>query len=264
MTTQSPGASPGDVGGHCFRSVDGRPILACYYALGDPLFDDAIRDIYAECGVDVIELGVPSLDPFLDGPDVAGAMRRSIAAGADPYAHMQDMVAWLRARDRRPAGVCMAYDDLDLGRISPETLAGLNGLLVIGHAFRPDAATFAQVMRSHRIADCGFVPLGFSDVQMNDAGALDGYVMIQAAAGVTGPKEALDPRLGDSIARLKRGGIQRPILAGFGIGTAAMARSAVDLGADGVVIGSMCVRKVLQGPAAIRTFLQDVRASLDA
>lgn len=264
MTTQSPGASPGDVGGTRFRPVGGRPILACYYALGDPLFDDEIRGIYVECGVDIVELGIPARDPYLDGPDVAGAMRRSIEAGADPYERMRDIVAWLRARGGTPAAVCMAYSDLELERITADTLAGLDGFLVIDRPSRPDNFLFMKIMRSHGICDCGFVPLGFSEAQICDAAGLDGYVMMQAASGVTGPRETFDPRLQASIARLKRGGIQKPILAGFGIGTAAQARAAVDLGADGVVIGSMCVRKVMQGPQAIRGFLQDVRASLDA
>lgn len=263
MTTQNPGARSGNVGGDPFRAVDGRPLLACYFALGDPVFDDEIRDIYEECGVDIIEFGVPARDPYLDGPDIAGAMRRSIAAGADPYVVMRDMVAWLKERDG-PAAVCMAYRDLDLDRLTPDTLAGLDGFLVIDHAARADGAAFMNIMASYGIRDCGLVPLGFSDAALNSAIGLEGYVMMQAASGVTGPREVLDPRLGGCIASLKQGGVHRPILAGFGIGTAAQARAAIDLGADGVVIGSMCVRNVVQGPHAIRMFLKDVRASLDA
>ncbi len=264
MTTQSLGASSGDVGRNCFRPVGGRPILACYYALGDPLFDDEIRDLYVECGVDIVELGIPATNPYLDGPDVAGAMRRSIEASADPYERMRDIVAWLKAREGTPAAVCMAYSDLELERITADTLAGLDGFLVIDRASRPDSFRFMEIMQSHGICECGFVPLGFSDAQIGDAAGLNGYVMMQAASGVTGPRDAFDPRLGASISRLKQGGIEKPILAGFGIGTSTQARAAVDLGADGVVIGSMCVRKVMQGPQAIRGFLQDVRASLDA
>lgn len=263
MTTQYPGASPGDVGGLDPRSVGGRPILACYFALGDPLFDDTIRDIYVACGVDIVELGIPTRNPYLDGPDVAGAMRRSLDSGADPYGRMREIVAWLKAGRPKVAAVCMAYHDVELDRIAPETLAGLDGFLLIGRAALPAHSRFAQVLQSNRIGNCGLVPLGFSDRQMNEAAGLDGYVMMQAAMGVTGPRETLDPRLGASIARLKRGGVERPILAGFGIGTAAQARTAVDLGADGVVIGSMCVRKVMEGSQAIRAFLQDVRARLD-
>lgn len=264
MTMLRPGAGADGAGVDRFRAVAGRPILACYFALGDPLFDDAIRDIYVQCGVDIIELGIPAGKPYLDGPDIAGAMRRSIDAGADAYARMHELAAWLSARDPRPAAVCMAYSDVDLERISPSTLRCLDGFLVIDRKSRPDNLMFEQVMRSYAIGDCGLVPLGFSDDQMRAAAALDGYVMMQAAAGVTGPRDALHPDLGVAIARLKASGITRPILAGFGIGTAAQARAAVDLGADGVVIGSMCVRNVVAGRDAIRGFLDDVRASLDA
>ena len=108
------------------------------------------------------------------------------------------------------------------------------------------------------------MPLRFDAAQAAAAARLDGYVMMQASAGVTGPRAALDAGLSEAIAELRRAGVARPILAGFGIGTAVQARQAIDLGADGVIIGSMCVRKVQEGLAAIRSFLQEVRASLDA
>lgn len=242
----------------------GRALLACYFALGDPLFDDAIRDIYAASGVDIIELGLPAADPYLDGPDVAGAMARSIASGADPYARMDGMVRWLGAQAERPAGVCMAYGDIDMTRIGAATRDGLDGLLIVGRNVRPDHRDIDRIAQVHGIRDCGLVPLGFSAQEADAACALDGYVMMQAAEGVTGPKDALDLRLGASIAQLKSAGVHRPILAGFGIGTAAQARAAIDLGADGVVIGSMCVRKVMQRPQAIAAFLAEIRAALDA
>ena len=74
-----------------------RPILACYFPLGDPVFDGGIDAIYRSAGVDIFELGLPSADPYMDGADVAGAMRRALASGADPYARLADMVAWLAA-----------------------------------------------------------------------------------------------------------------------------------------------------------------------
>jgi tryptophan synthase alpha chain len=245
------------------RAKAARPLLACYFPLGDPVFDDGLRDIYAEEGVDIVELGLPARDPYLDGADIADAMARALAGPVDPYDRLAEMVGWAAADAGRPAGVCMAYD-MDLARLSPATLAGLDGLLLIGRHERADAAAIDGAMHAHDVRDCGLVPLGFDARGAAAARALDGYVMMQAVAGVTGPRASLDDGLGAAIAGLRAAGVTRPILAGFGIGTAAQARNAVDLGADGVVIGSMCMRKALEGPAAIRGFLRSVRAALDA
>lgn len=246
------------------RAAAGRPLLACYFSMGDPLFDDAMRDIYAQSGVDILELGIPTPDPYLDGPDVGNAMARALAGPFDPYRRMAETVAWIAADPDRPAGVCMAYPDLDIGRIDIATLDGLDGFLIIGRDGRADNRQIDRLSADHSIRDCGLVPLHFGDGEAADAARFDGYVMLQAAAGVTGPRAMLDPALGDAIARLRTAKMNSPILAGFGIGTAQQAREAIDLGADGVVIGSMCVRKVLEGPDAIRSFLQEVRSSLDA
>jgi tryptophan synthase alpha subunit len=157
----------------------------------------------------------------------------------------------------------MAYADLDLGKIDPVTRAGLDGLLMVGGEERSDRKDLALILDQDDIRNCGLVPIGFSQHHLHVARHLNGYVMIQASAGVTGPRPALSEGLGASIAQLRRAGISRPILAGFGIGTAEQARHAVACGADGVVIGSMCVRKVVEGANAIRAFLAEVRSALD-
>lgn len=245
------------------RAAGGRPLLACYFPMGDPFFDDAMRDIYADSGVDILELGIPSLDPYLDGPDIAGAMARAIASPTDPFQRMAELVAWIRQHGDAPAGVCMAYPELSIDRIDEATLNGLDGFLLLGRDVRSDRDALDGLAERHAIRNCGFVPLAFSSAEAEAANRLDGYVMIQASVGVTGPRASLDPGLGDAIAALRAANVAKPILPGFGIGTPRQAREAIDRGADGVVIGSMCVRKVLEGPDSIRTFLREVRASLD-
>ncbi len=180
-------------------------------------------------------------------------MARVIANGSDGYDRMAELAEWFAARPLAPAGVCMAYADLDI-----ERLAGipLDGALVIG-----GEGVAIGVPGTPR---CGLLTLDQSLWNLDDALSWDGYVMVQSADGKTGPREALDPRLAETIAAAKDAGIVRPILAGFGIGTSAQAREAIDAGADGVVIGSMCVRSVRRGNAAIRQFLRDVRSALDA
>ncbi|WP_157218336.1 tryptophan synthase subunit alpha [Flavisphingomonas formosensis] len=242
----------------------GRPLLACYFPMGDPLFEGDMRDIYAGEGVDIVELGMPTPHPHLDGPDIAGAMARALTSPVDSYMRLAEMAEWLSLDSARPAGVCMAYQDLDMMRIAPATLDVMDGLLLIGRAARRDAAMIEALCEVHDVRECGLVPLGFSAAEAGAATAYDGYVMMQAASGPTGPRLALDAGLGTAIAGLRQAGITRPILAGFGIGTPEQAREAIDSGADGVVIGSMCMRKAMAGRAAIRGFLRDVRAALDA
>src|SRR5437868_11408822 len=37
----------------------GRPALICYLPLGDPSAGEGLAELYADCGVDILEIGVP-------------------------------------------------------------------------------------------------------------------------------------------------------------------------------------------------------------
>jgi tryptophan synthase alpha subunit len=55
----------------------GRPALICYLPLGDPGVGADLVRTYAECGVDVLEIGVPGSYPYLDGPTISASLRRA-------------------------------------------------------------------------------------------------------------------------------------------------------------------------------------------
>lgn len=61
----------------------GRAALIAYIVAGDPDVDTTERviDALTEAGVDLIELGVPYGDPLADGPTIAAAAHRALAAG---------------------------------------------------------------------------------------------------------------------------------------------------------------------------------------
>ena len=66
------------------RFTPGRQGVVCYVPLGDPVASaTAMLDAYADAGVDVLEVGIPSHGPWLDGAEVAASMARALGAGAD-------------------------------------------------------------------------------------------------------------------------------------------------------------------------------------
>jgi tryptophan synthase alpha chain len=247
------------------RVATGRPLLTCYFPLGDPLFDDDMLALYARCGVDILELGVPTLDPFMDGADVASAMRTAIDSGADIPARLAEVAGWLRADPARPAGVCMAYPDIDYAAVlSPENRARIDGLLLLGLESRADADAILADAGASGMRIVRFVSTALGEDEVAKARAADGYVMLQARAGVTGPSADVDEDAAGRVTTLRAAGVASPILLGFGISTPDQAAEAVAMGAEGVIIGSMCIRKAREGSAVIEAFLSGVRAALDA
>ena len=245
------------------RIAAGRPLLACYFPLGDPQFDDAMLELYARCGVDILELGVPTRNAFMDGADVAGAMDAALDAKADVAGRLAEVSAWLHAAPDRPAGICMAYPDMDYAAVlTPANRTQVDGLLLLGLEQRADAAAIRADAQASRMRMIRFVSTELAEDEVAAARAADGYVMLQARAGVTGPSATLDDAA-VSIATLREVGVTCPILLGFGISTPAQAAAAVAMGADGVIIGSMCIRKAREGAAEIAAFLTEVRTALD-
>lgn len=241
-----------------------RPYLACYFPVGDPLLPIEFLDSYAACGVDIVELGVASPDPFMDGADVAASMKRALAAGS-PSAALHRTARYLGSRPDAPAAVAMTYADVDL--VTPDSgdmLSDLDGLLMLGLDARPDAGTIRHQLRA---TDTREVVVVNSDLPADGVQAAiksDTYIFLRTVAGKTGPRAEVDPANGVRVRQLRALGCTQPILLGFGISDAAQARAAVDLGADGVVIGSMCLRKALEGRGALEHLLTTVRSALDA
>src|SRR5262249_19676832 len=58
--------------------------LVAYLCVGDPSVDESVELAVAaaNAGADILELGVPFSDPTADGPAIARASLRAIAAGA--------------------------------------------------------------------------------------------------------------------------------------------------------------------------------------
>lgn len=158
----------------------------------------------------------------------------------------------------------MSYEDSQvLAGSSLETFECVDATLILSSGQAGSDAHLPIGIRDAGVRNVVFVPTGLSDRDIETARACDSYVMLQAAGGVTGPRPDLDAENAARIRRLRSAGVTAPILLGFGISSAEQARSAIELGADGVVIGSMCLRKAREGESAIRTFVRDVRAAID-
>lgn len=244
---------------------DARPLLACYLPVGDPLIGDYIVDAYVDGGVNIVELGMPTHNPRLDGPDVADSMVRAFTSGVDLLRCFRQVSHDLRSRAPAVGTVCMTYEDSQiLAKSSLDTFESVDATLILSTGQAASETRLPAGIRDAGVRSVAFVPARFANHDLEAAKACDSYVMLQATEGMTGPRPDLDSANAERISRLRAAGVTAPILLGFGISTAEQAKAAVKLGADGVVIGSMCLRKAREGESAIRAFVRDVRAAIDA
>lgn len=240
----------------------GRPALVCYLPLGDPLGADDLPELYAECGVDVLEIGVPGGDPYLDGKAIADSIRRARSVGVTTR-RAGELIAEHRRALPDTAMVWMTYPPDDPSAL-PDAVgaSGVDGFLI-----PLQARAYGALARQLETRGVHFIHFLEHDPHLRDVQAAvesgSGYLMLQANPGPTGLRPAVLPDSARTIEMLRTLGVSTPIALGIGIGNAAQAREAVEMGADGVVIGTLMVETMVRGRDAVRELLLSFREALD-
>lgn len=245
-------------------SALGRKLLVPYLMGGIPdrvSYPDALRAI--EEHADLVEVGLPFSDPLMDGPVIAAAGERVIAAGTGPL----DVIEISGAIEARKPRAAMTYYN-PIHRLGEKAFctrvarAGFSGLIV------PDLPVEESgSLRSAAAAEgLAWIPLvaptSSPDRVKAIVGTATGFVYAVSTLGVTGARESLSERAAKVVAAC-RAETDLPVLIGIGISNAEQATDAARV-ADGVVVGSAVVRIVLeQGAGAASEFLGNLRGALD-
>ncbi|MFN8520299.1 MAG: tryptophan synthase subunit alpha [Chloroflexota bacterium] len=246
------------------RFAPGRRAVVCYVPLGDPLLPpQTMLDAYADAGVDVLEVGIPSRDPWLDGPEVSKSMTRALDAGVDAAWVARTLADWRSARDDRgrdtPAILWFGYPELPVDAVrDAAAIRALDAVLLIEPHRCTDAATLDAELARLGVARCAFLPWEPTVEDLGSAAGTTGYVMVQARPGVTGAGgQPADPRPLVRVARETAPG--RPVVAGFGVSGPHDVTRVLASGVDGVVVGSACIGALGDGgEVGLRTFLASV------
>jgi tryptophan synthase alpha chain len=207
-------------------------------------------------GADIVELGFPFSDPLADGPVIRRAAERALANGMRTDACLA-CLAEARGRVDVPL-IPMTYASLleafGYERFSDEArAAGATSVIVadLPADARPDLKRVQLV-----------APTSSGERISLAADRTDGWLYLVTLTGTTGARDGLSPAL-TSLAGRARAATALPLYAGFGISTPAHARAAVEL-VDGVVVGSRAVEVAEQGPSALRDYVAELRAAIDA
>lgn len=210
--------------------------------------DAAMLRGLAEAGADAIEVGIPFSDPVMDGGVIQEASRRALAGGARPA----DVLAAIEAAGIDTPVAVMTYFNPILHRGPERFLAEAGGAGVAG-IIVPDlpvdeADDWISACAAARIDPVLLAAPGSAPARLQRiAEASRGFVYCVATYGVTGERERLSGTARDLVQTL-RPFARRPLLVGVGIGTPAQAEEACGF-ADGVIVGSALVRRLLDGDA---------------
>ena len=228
-----------------------RPAFMPYFPLGYPTPEVSIDVIeaLARGGADLIEVGVPVSDPLADGPVVQQATQIALQQGMTmPRAIAA--VAELRRRGVTIPLVLMGYYNpwlaYGLTRLGADAAAaGVSGFIV------PDlppeeAGDFEAALPADLPLVRMLAPTTPPERARRVLAGARGFIYMVSVTGVTGARSELPPGLAEFIARTRASfepGMEIPLCVGFGIGTPEQARAVGEV-ADGIIVGSACVRVV--------------------
>jgi tryptophan synthase alpha chain len=231
-----------------------RKWFAAYVTLGDPQSIVDQVGVYLECGVDVLEVGVPHLNPFMDGPLVADSMRRAVEDGVD-HSVAREKLTSLRHAYRETPIVLMGYADLS------DVISGPQGEPLADAILQMGVPPSPRIARD--VARVGFISHAAAAREIARARSSGGYIMLQANEGKTGIRASLPADNARKLELVRSSGVQLPVLLGIGVSDAHQVARAMSFGADGVVMGSACLQAAQSGAAQLRAFLRTIRAALD-
>jgi tryptophan synthase alpha chain len=246
------------------RRAEGKKLLVPYVMGG--MGEDWVEVLQAvvAAGADAVEVGIPFSDPMMDGPVIQEASVKALARGTTPTQVIDGIAAAgigvpvavmtyynlvYRAGLQRMAGSLAAagvsgaiLPDLPLEELGPWATeadrAGVETVLLVAPSTPPERV--ARICERAR-----------------------GFVYAVARMGVTGERASVGGEAAEVVGKI-RDATDLPVCVGVGVSTPAQAIEVTSV-ADGVVVGSALVRRLLEGagPDGAAAFVGELRAALD-
>jgi tryptophan synthase alpha chain len=242
----------------------GRKLLIPYLMGG--MTDDWGQTLAAlvAAGADAIEVGIPFSDPMMDGPVIQEAGLRALARGTVPDNVIDDIA---RAEVPAPIAVMTYYNIVYRAghkrMASSLAAAGVTGAIIPDlsleevdpWAAEADAAGVATILL--------VAPSSPDDRVARICARARGFVYAVGRMGVTGERTDVGHDVAAVVERI-RAHTDLPVCVGVGVSTPAQAAELCQV-ADGVVVGSALVRRLLEGggPDGAAAFIGALRAAID-
>ncbi len=224
-----------------------------------------VVEALAGAGADAVEVGLPFSDPMMDGPVIQEASVRSLGAGSTPRGLLDAIAA---ARFEIPVAVMTYYNVVF--RAGHHRMARWLADAGVSGAIVPDLPLeeFGGWEHEANAAGIDTVLLVAPSTPPERARAIcarcHGFVYAVARMGVTGERSDPGSEFIEVVEKV-RPFTDLPVCVGVGVSTPAQAQAASAV-ADGVVVGSALVRRLLEGagPDGAAAFVRELRGALDA
>ena len=249
-----------------------RAVLVGYLPAGFPSVPGAIAaaTAMAEAGADIIEIGLPYSDPLIDGPVIQEATTRALAGGTRVADVLRTVAALAGAGV--PTLVMTYWNPVDHYGVAAfaRDLAGAGGSGLITPDLTPEeAGPWQEAAAEHGLDPVFLVAPSSSRERIKlITSACGGFVYAASLMGTTGTRDAVSGQAAGLVRRVREC-TSLPVAVGLGVRDRAQAAQVVGF-ADGVIVGSAFVRRLLDAPdeatgiAAVRELAADLAGGVRA
>jgi tryptophan synthase alpha chain len=240
---------------------EGRAALVGYLPAGFPSVDGSIEAlrVMVDAGCDVIEVGLPYSDPVMDGPTIQAAAQQALDQGV----RTRDVLRVVEeVASTGVATVVMTYwnpvERYGVERFAAD-LAGAGGAGLITPDLTPDeAGPWLEASAAHGLDRIFLVAPSSTDERIRyTTQHCSGFVYATAVMGVTGARATTSDLAQPLVARTREV-TDLPVGVGLGVSDGDQA-ARVAAYADGVIVGSAFVRRILDADGDGARALADLR-----
>jgi len=250
--------------------ADNRAALIGYLPVGFPSVDvsiEAMRALVAG-GADVVEVGIPYSDPVMDGPTIQRATEPAVRAGVGIRDALRAVAA---VADAGAAAVTMGYwnqvERYGVDRFAADLRAAGGSGAITPDLIPDEAEEWIRASDEHGVDRIFLVAPSSTDTRIaSTAAASRGFVYAAAVMGVTGARESVGSSAEALVGRVRRQAPGIPVCVGLGVSSGDQAAQVAAF-ADGVIVGSALVRRILDAPdasgvAAVRALAEELAAGV--
>jgi len=223
-----------------------------FLVAGDPTIDEFKRLVEKiEPYSDILEIGIPFSDPIADGPTIQEANIRAFNAGINTQKALQ-AIKDIRVKTEKPIVILTYYNILIQGADTIEDSldktfknlkdSGVDGI-VIGDLPIEEAELTLKVCEKYNICLIFLIAPSTTDERLEKIlNAASGFIYLISVMGVTGARGTVSQVTRDTIKKVKQKTEKiLPVFVGFGISKPEHAKTIIEAGADGIIIGSAIV-----------------------
>ena len=231
--------------------AEDRAALIAYLPAGFPTVDGGIEAVKAVVagGADIVEVGLPHSDPVLDGPVIQTADDIALRGGVR-IADVMRTVREAHEATGAPILVMTYWNPIDrygVERFTAELAEAGGAGCILPDLPVQESALWREHAGRHGLATVFVVAPSSKDERIatiTDAGS--GFVYAASLMGVTGTRASVGAQAQDLVRRT-RATTELPVCVGLGVSDAAQAAEVAGF-ADGVIVGSAFVKRMLDAP----------------